>query len=131
MEQRPVEQHPVPERGSGTVWVLGACGVLVVLLAAVSALGGVVVDVHRARSAADLAALAAVAPMLTGAAPDCDASAGLAALNGARESSCVVLGDGSVLVVVQVAVQGEGLFAHVVPAVVSARARAGVSTDAR
>ena len=129
--QHPVGKGPVAERGSGTVVVLGVCGVLVVLLGAVSVLGGVVAGVHRARSAADLAALAAVAPMLTGAAPDCEASAGLAALNGARESSCVVLGDGSVLVVVQVSVQGEGLFAHVVPEVVSATARSGVSTDAR
>ncbi|MEO7420964.1 MAG: Rv3654c family TadE-like protein [Ornithinibacter sp.] len=131
LSPHPVLRSTVAERGSGTVLVLAACAVLVTLLGAVSQVSGVIADVHRARSAADLAALAAVAPLLTGAPSDCDTAAGVAELNGARASSCVVLGDGSVLVVVQVSVRGAGAFARVMPAVVSARARSGVSSDPR
>lgn len=126
-----VRPSHVPEEGSGTVLVMAACAVLVFVLVAVTAVAGVVTDVHRARSAVDLAALAAVAPLLTGAPPDCAAAARVAAVNAARVSSCAVLGDGSVLVEVTVPVRGAGIFtlAGVLPPVVFATARSGVSAE--
>lgn len=54
------------ERGSGTVLVLGAIAVVLVLLTALLALGGASLAMARARSAADAAALAAGRVLLQG-----------------------------------------------------------------
>ncbi|NKQ59112.1 flp pilus-assembly TadE/G-like family protein [Amycolatopsis sp. K13G38] len=47
------------DRGSATVWATGAVAALLLVAAALFALGSVVVTRHRASDAADLAALAA------------------------------------------------------------------------
>lgn len=126
-----VRRSRATEQGSGTVLVLAGCAVLVLVLVVVSAGIGLIADVHRARSAADLAALAAAAPLLAGAPPDCTTAARIAAANGARLASCAALADGSVLVDVEVLVRGAGVVtvAGGWPAVVSGRARSGVSGE--
>ncbi len=108
--------------------VVACCAVLALALAVVLVLTEVVADLHRARSAADLAALASVAPALGGAPPDCRIAGRVASLNGARVTTCTVLADGSVLVGVEVPVRSRGpLTANgLLPATVSARARGGV-----
>ena len=78
--------------------VLAACGVLLVVLVAGLALGSAVVATHRARAAADLAALAAAQALQTGVYPsEASASGASVALrNGAESADCVVADDGSV-----------------------------------
>lgn len=124
--------QPATEQGSGALLVLACGATLTLALVFASLLAGVVRDAHRARSAADLAALAAVAggPGLGDAASSsCANAARIASLNDARMSSCSVLADGSVLVAVEVDVSASGLLAHigVLPDVVSSRARAGLA----
>ena len=84
------------ERGGATVLSLAALGVLALVLGAALEVVGVVGDVHRARAAADLAALAAAQPVLGGGAPDCAAARVVAQANGAVLRGCDVLPDGSV-----------------------------------
>ena len=84
------------ERGGATVLSLAALGVLALVLGAALEVVGVVGDVHRARAAADLAALAAAQPVLGGGAPDCAAARAVARANGAVLRGCDVLPDGSV-----------------------------------
>jgi secretion/DNA translocation related TadE-like protein len=80
------------DRGSGSVLVL-ALGTLVVLSTVVGVVrGGAVVARHRADAAADLAALAAAAEVIDGAAAACGVAEEIAAENGARMSGCVVTG---------------------------------------
>lgn len=73
-------------------------GISAVLLAFV---GGVLVTVRRAESAADLAAVAGATALARGEG-GCPAAAGVAARNGAAVSSCISAGE-DVLVVVTVA----------------------------
>lgn len=85
---------PSRERGSGSVLVVAVC--LVVLLVSVGALAvtGVVLAGHRARSAADLAALAGAARVRDGAPGEACAQAGrVASANGATVDACRVAGD--------------------------------------
>lgn len=114
-----------PERGSATVLTVGAVAVVVMVLTGAMVVSGVVRDVHRAGSAADLAALAAAGPVASGEGTDCQAAASIAAANGAVLTECAAEPDGSVVVAVSVgrrwAVGWAGL-----PAQVSGRARAGV-----
>ena len=86
------------ERGSATVLVMAALGVVVVLSVAGLALGSAVVATHKARAAADLAALAAAQALQQGVAPSaaCAAAASLASRNGARLAVCTVVEGGSV-----------------------------------
>ena len=86
---------------------------------------GAVRDVHRARAAADLAALAAAGPVVTGGDVDCGVGAFVAAANGAAVTSRVHEPDGSVVVTVVVGRQWSAGWRGL-PALVSARARAGV-----
>lgn len=91
------------EQGSGTVLVLGGMSVLIAVLVAGLGLVAAVLASHRARAAADLAALAAAASIQDVAqthAP-CPLAASVAGRNHARVTSCVVVGD-DVTVVVQV-----------------------------
>lgn len=113
------------DRGSATVLTVGAVAAVVLVLAGVLVVSGVVRDVHRARTAADLAALAAAGPLSSGGGADCELAVSVAAANGAVLTGCAVGADGSVLVSASVdrrwAPGWEGL-----PATVSGRARAGV-----
>lgn len=114
------------EEGSGAVLVLACCATLTLVLVVALLLVAVVRDAHRARAAADLAALAAVGPVVSGAPADCSGAARIASLNGARMASCRVLVDGSVLVDVDLPVSaGMSPLIGLLPSVVSGRARAG------
>lgn len=95
---RPVQPDGTGERGSATVMVVAAVGVLALVLVAGLALGSAVVATHRARAAADLAALAVAQAVEQGVEPAtaCASGARLAARNGARPAGCVVAVDGSV-----------------------------------
>lgn len=91
------------DRGSGTVLMLAVVGATGMTLMIVATLGVVTVARHRAQSAADLAALAAVGVGETGA---CDEAERVAVQNDARVEHCVVDIDGRVRVQVSVPVPG-------------------------
>lgn len=93
------------DRGSGTVLVLGAVGVLLAMTVGALWVVSAVVAAHRAQSAADLAALAAAASLVRGqpTAAACGEGAALAARNGGSLTSCRAGPDYSVELVVQVA----------------------------
>jgi secretion/DNA translocation related TadE-like protein len=86
------------DRGSATVLVVAAVALVVVVLVGGLALGSAVVATHRARAAADLAALAAAQAVQQGMAPTaaCASAASVTSRNGARPAGCTVGGDGSV-----------------------------------
>ncbi|MET8814219.1 Rv3654c family TadE-like protein [Streptomyces sp. NPDC004549] len=81
------------DRGSATVWSLGAVAVLCVVFGAVLALGHAVVVRHRAAGAADLAALAAADHWAEGAEAACARAERLATAQGARLVRCVISGE--------------------------------------
>lgn len=116
------------EAGSATVLVVGAAAAVTVVLSGVLVVVGVVRDVHRAGAAADLAALAAAGPSLTGAGTDCAAAAAVARANGAELTGCQPAHDGSVVVQVRV-VLGPASGWGWLPDGVVARARAGIVTE--
>ncbi|MDO5712163.1 MAG: flp pilus-assembly TadE/G-like family protein [Micrococcales bacterium] len=80
------------ERGSGTVLALAILLAISSLLVAAVLYGAVVIATHRARSAADLAALAASARLLEGDSPGvaCAQAARVAQVNGGRILACRV-----------------------------------------
>lgn len=86
------------ERGSATVLGVAAVGLVLVVLVGGLALVSAVVATHRARAAADLAALAAAQAVQQGEDPVAACRAGLriATHNGATPTGCVVAADGSV-----------------------------------
>lgn len=114
-----------PERGSATVLTVGAVGAVVLMLTGVLVVNGVVRDVHRARAAADLAALAAAGSAAVAGGADCGAGASVAAANGAVLTRCTVQADGSVLVAVSVGRRWAPGWGGL-PDAVSGQARAGV-----
>ena len=114
-----------PERGSATVLAVGAVATVVLVLTGVLVVAGAVRDVHRARAAADLAALAAAGPAARGSDVDCGVGASVAAANGAALTNCVRAPDGSAVVTVVVGRRWPPGWGGL-PAVVAARARAGV-----
>ncbi|MEU9887280.1 Rv3654c family TadE-like protein [Sphaerisporangium sp. NPDC051011] len=78
------------DRGSATVWVVGAMA-LVWLLAGVLLMAGVTrVGRHRAQSAADLSALAGASQALAAPARACRLARDIAHANGATVSRCAV-----------------------------------------
>jgi len=113
------------EGGSATVLTVAAIGAVVVVLAGVLVVAATVRDVHRARAAADLAALAAAATLASGGAVDCGVGASVAAANGGVLSQCASRADGSVMVTVDVERRWPVGWARL-PAQASARARAGL-----
>jgi len=113
------------ERGSATVLTVGAIAVVVLMATGVLVVVGAVRDVHRARAAADLAALAAAGPLAGGGQLDCGVGASVAGANGALLTLCARQRDGSVVVTVAVRRRATPSWPGL-PAVVSARARAGV-----
>jgi len=92
------------ERGSATVWMLVACGVLALVGVAAVLVGAAVVARHRATSAADLAALAGAVRAVQGA-DACGAAARLAAANAADLTACTASADAVVDVEVSVPVR--------------------------
>ncbi|MFD5799048.1 Rv3654c family TadE-like protein [Streptomyces diastatochromogenes] len=103
------------DRGSATVWSLGAIAVLCVVFGAVLALGQAVVVRHRAAGGADLAALAAADHWAEGGVEACARAERVAAAQGARLVRCAIVGETSDVT----AASGRGPFAAEV------RARAG------
>lgn len=92
------------ERGSASVLAVGGIAVLGMFLGVATQLGGAVMATHRARAAADLAALAGAAAGEQGdtRAGACSRAAAVAAANGANVVSCAVGEDGSVTVTTHV-----------------------------
>ncbi|MFF7644381.1 Rv3654c family TadE-like protein [Streptomyces canus] len=81
------------DRGSATVWSVGAIAVLCVVFGAVLALGQAVVVRHRAAGGADLAALAAADHWVDGQAVACARAEEVARDQGARIVRCVMVGE--------------------------------------
>lgn len=106
---------PRSDRGSATVWSLGAITVLCVVFGVVLALGHAVVTRHRAAGGADLAALAAADHWAEGGTAACARAERVADAQGVRLVRCVLVGEVSDVT----AASGRGPFAAEV------RARAG------
>ncbi|MEU6279465.1 Rv3654c family TadE-like protein [Streptomyces sp. NPDC047028] len=81
------------DRGSATVWGLGAVAVLCVVFGAVLALGQAVVVRHRAASGSDLAALAAADHWADGTTGACARAERVATAQGVRLLLCAVEGE--------------------------------------
>ena len=101
------------QRGSGTVLMAAVMSVVVALAAAATVVAGYLVSHHRARSAADLAALSGAAAYAQGE-DACDQARQTARRNGARVIRCDQVGDPvdfvvTVRVVVEVRVRSPGL----------------------
>ncbi|MFJ6706255.1 MULTISPECIES: Rv3654c family TadE-like protein [unclassified Streptomyces] len=109
------------DRGSATVWSVGAIGVLCAVFGVLLGLGQAVVVRHRAAGAADLAALAAAAHWAEGTAAACARADRVARAQGARLTRCVIVGDVSDVTTAS----GGGPFGAEV------RARAGPAAPAR
>ncbi|MER5714465.1 Rv3654c family TadE-like protein [Streptomyces sp. NPDC002132] len=103
------------DRGSATLWSIGAITVLCVVFGVVLALGQAVVVRHRAAGGADLAALAAADHWMDGAATACARAERVARAQGARLVRCAIVGEVSDVT----AASGRGPFTAEV------RARAG------
>ncbi|MGW7426516.1 Rv3654c family TadE-like protein [Streptomyces sp. NPDC054813] len=108
------------DRGSATVWSVGAIGVLCVVFGVLLALGQSVAVRHRAAGGADLAALAAAEHWAEGTAGACAQADRVARAQGARLTRCVIVGDVSDVSVAS----GGG------PFTVEVRARAGPRCNA-
>ncbi|MGW0967971.1 Rv3654c family TadE-like protein [Streptomyces sp. NPDC002516] len=80
------------DRGSATVWAVGAIAVLCAVFGAVLSMGQVVVVRHRAAGAADLAALAAADHWSDGGASACARAERVALAQGARLVRCEIEG---------------------------------------
>lgn len=82
-----------PDRGSATVWSVGAVAVLCVVFGCVLALGQAVVVRHRAAGGADLAALAAADHWADGPGVACARAEEVARAQGARLVRCGMVGE--------------------------------------
>jgi secretion/DNA translocation related TadE-like protein len=113
--------RPMPdERGSATVVILAVIAVVLMLTVSGLMLASAVVGSHRARSAADLAALAASGVLMRGETPvaACRSAAQVAAANHGRLQGCAAVGtEARVSIAVPAGVKGLG--------VATARSRAG------
>ncbi|MEE1763663.1 Rv3654c family TadE-like protein [Streptomyces sp. SP18BB07] len=81
------------DRGSATVWAVGAIAVLCAVFGAVLAFGQAVVIRHQAEAAADLAALAAADHWTKGAEGACSTAERVALAQGSRLVRCEVEGE--------------------------------------
>ncbi len=113
----------VADRGSATVFAAAISLVLVMSATAAMVVVAVVLATHRARSAADLAALAA-ATAEVGGSDACAAARINARTNGAEVTTCRVTGDTSSFVVAVTLTAPTGLGSPL-PARVGAEAHAG------
>ncbi|MEV5534117.1 Rv3654c family TadE-like protein [Streptomyces prunicolor] len=83
------------DRGSATVWSLGAMAVMCVVFGIVLALGQAVVARHRAAGSADLAALAAADHWAEGSTGACARAERVARAQGTRLVRCAIVGETS------------------------------------
>ncbi|TPQ20920.1 Rv3654c family TadE-like protein [Streptomyces sporangiiformans] len=81
------------DRGSATVWTVGAIALLCVAFGVVLAMGQAVVTRHRAGGAADLAALAAADHWMEGGTAACAQADRVARAQGTRIVRCAVYGE--------------------------------------
>ncbi|WP_306188693.1 MULTISPECIES: Rv3654c family TadE-like protein [unclassified Streptomyces] len=88
-------RFPGGDRGSATVWSVGAIALLCVVFGIGLALGQAVVTRHRAAGAADLAALAAAEHWAQGRAEACARADRVARAQGAGLVRCAIAGDTS------------------------------------
>lgn len=116
------------ERGSGTVLTVAAIGVLLILATAGLQLGAAATAAHRARTAADLSALAGATALQEGAGSPCGRAAQIAGRNQARIVDCSVGAEESVSVRVSMPVSTRW---PGVPDRAVASARAGPADTAR
>ncbi|MEO6020561.1 MAG: Rv3654c family TadE-like protein [Knoellia sp.] len=123
----PVLVH-VQERGSGTVLAVAAIGVLLVLATAGLHLGAAATAAHRARTTADLSALAGATALQEGWGAPCARAAEVAGRNHAQLIACTLGVGESVTVRVSTALPTHWL---AVPDRAVASARAGPSDAAR
>ncbi|MDN3026331.1 Rv3654c family TadE-like protein [Streptomyces sp. S.PB5] len=114
-EGSPPRRRLASDRGSATVWSVGAIAVLCVVFGVVLALGQAVVVRHRAAGGADLAALAAADHWAAGGAGACARAERVARAQGTRLVRCAMVGEISDVT----ATAGRGVF------VAEVRARAG------
>ena len=108
------------DRGSATVVMLGVIAAVLTLMVSGLLLAGAVLASHRARAAADLAALAAAGVLMRGhpAGLACESAAQVAAANHGRLQQCIASGtEVRLSVAVPAGVRGLG--------VATARSRAG------
>ena len=125
---RPVSgiwRRSLGDRGSVAVVTLGVISVVLLLTISGLVLASAVLSSHRARAAADLAALAAAGALTRGesAGTACELAAAVAAANHGRVQQCVASGmEVRLSVAVPAAVRGLGN--------ATARARAGPAPDA-
>jgi secretion/DNA translocation related TadE-like protein len=115
-----IGRRPQDERGSATVVMLGVITSVLMLTISALFLASAVLASHRARAAADLAALAAAGVLMRGepAQGACETAAQVAALNHGRVQECIASG-ASVRLSVAVAAGIKGV------GVATARSRAG------
>jgi secretion/DNA translocation related TadE-like protein len=111
------------ERGSATVWLLGAMLAICAICAGWITVAKADLSRQRAEVAADLAAIAGAQAASSGDASPCAAAAGIALRNGGRLAACVVSGADSAEVSVAVTVEVSGPM----PAHAAARAGAAVA----
>ena len=115
-----VRQRSSDERGSATVVMLGVIAVVLMLTTSGLLLASAVLASHRARAAADLAALAAAGVLMRGEPPRvaCQSAAQVAAANHGQVQRCIVLGmEVRLSIAVPAGMEGLG--------VATARSRAG------
>lgn len=96
-----------PERGAGTVLVLGIVAVVLLLALGIAALGAAQNIRGTAQAAADLGALAGATALRDGFDP-CGTAGVAVSRNGAEMAACEVLGGGVVQVVATRAASGPG-----------------------
>ncbi|MEU6373337.1 Rv3654c family TadE-like protein [Streptomyces sp. NPDC046909] len=90
-----VPGRQLDDRGSATVWSVGAIAVLCVVFGVVLALGQAVVTRHRAAGSADLAALAAADHWTEGGTAACARAERVARAQGTRLVRCAIVGETS------------------------------------
>ncbi|MED7822888.1 Rv3654c family TadE-like protein [Streptomyces chiangmaiensis] len=86
-------RRPAGDRGSATVWCVGAVGALCAVFGVLLAQGEAVLARHRAAGAADLAALAAADHWTEGKGKACDTARRIAVAQGSRLVRCSVVGE--------------------------------------
>ncbi len=112
------------ERGAGTLLV-GYVALVVMILTSIGIMtSAYAIAAHRARGAADLAALAAAHSYGSGGQP-CSSAKSVAAANGAELTSCEVVGGRSAFAIRVVAQVDVRLHIPAAPTTVTASARAG------
>lgn len=112
------------ERGGGTMLMVGACAAVMMLAYAAMLISGYVIAGHRARAAADLAALSGATTASQGGDP-CAAARANAAAHRARVVACERVGDQIDFVVTVTASVTVTLTAPGLPTTVSSVAYAG------